>query len=105
MTTTWTNNKLVAVQDANGICAHCGRVCRLPWQSLELFVREQSLASEGIAREARGKPRRYQMRVVHLNGRREDDRRENLKPLCLGCAVSYQSRFRRPVYVRRRKYL
>ncbi|MGD1941910.1 MAG: hypothetical protein ACFB0G_11415 [Leptolyngbyaceae cyanobacterium] len=103
---TWTNNKLAVVQDAVGICAHCRRTCRYPWESQAMFLKEMGLASPGIARDAERHPRRYLMRCVHLNRDRADDRRENLKPLCTSCAMRFDALTRRrPTHTRRRRYL
>lgn len=103
----WTNNKLAVVQDIGGCCSHCGKVCRYPWQSQKVFLAELlSMGRRGEAQEATKHPRRYLIQVVHLNRRPEDDRCQNLKPLCLPCAMGFRALTRRrPIFGGRRKYL
>ncbi|MBE7384447.1 MAG: hypothetical protein F6J95_023910 [Leptolyngbya sp. SIO1E4] len=102
-----TANQIAVIQDAGGVCQHCRKPCRYPWQRLSEFVAElQSGGAAGLAVDAQRHPRRYLIQAVHINRDRSCDRRENLKPLCISCAMSFRAVTRRkPVFGARRKYL
>ena len=102
-----TGNQIAVIQDSGGVCWRCRKVCRQPWQTQQAFIAElQWMGRRGDVQDATWHPRRYNIQAVHLNRRSDDDRRENLRPLCSSCAMSFRALTRRkPVFRGRRKYL
>lgn len=75
-------------------CAHCGKQCRRPYQSVGDFIEDIRVARVSecpVVLDFLEHPTRFILTVAHLNHRPEDCRPENLLPLCAPCHCRYDT--------------